>query len=132
RFIQAMDNWDEEGADRAVTALARSANPGEIIELFWRYGARDFRDIGHKAIYVANSWRTLQTIGWQHAEPVLRSLTFALLKQDGTNPSTADRAPDRPGRKNKELAAGIRADWPDGKPSKEATVDLLAVLRAAK
>ena len=42
-----------------------------------RYGARDFRAIGHKAIYVANSCRTLESIGWQHAEPVLRSLAYA-------------------------------------------------------
>ena len=50
-----MDNWDEEGADRAIVSLVRSAGAGEVIELFWRYGARDFRDIGHKAIYTANS-----------------------------------------------------------------------------
>jgi hypothetical protein len=131
-FTSAMDQWDEQAADVAVVGLARTAGAQEVFELFAHYGARDFRDIGHKAIYVANSWRTLQTIGWQHAEPVLRSLTFALLKTDGSNPGTADLAPDRPGRKNKELAAGIRADWPDGKPSKEATVDLLAVLRSAK
>ncbi len=30
-----------------------------------RYGCRDFRSIGHKAIYVANAWRTLNTVGWQ-------------------------------------------------------------------
>ena len=47
--------------------------------MFWRYGARDFRDIGHKAIFVANSYRTLVTIGWRHAEPILRSLAYALL-----------------------------------------------------
>src|SRR5205085_9636500 len=40
--------------------------------------------------------------------------------------------PGRPGRKNKELAGQIRGDWTDGKPSREATVDLLAVLRQAK
>ena len=61
---------------------------------------RDFRDIGHKAIYVANSFRTLQCIGWQHAEPVLRSLAYALLKYDGQNPSKSDQAADRPGRRN--------------------------------
>src|SRR5439155_16745278 len=53
----------------------------------------------------------------------------ALLKNDGANPSTADLNPDRPGRKNKELAARFRADWLDGKSSREATADLLAVLR---
>src|SRR5262249_43416857 len=87
-FIEAMDKWDVAATDAAVAALARTAGPQEIFELFARYGARDFRDIGHKAIYVANSWRTLQNIGWQHAEPVLRSLAYALLEHKEANPST--------------------------------------------
>src|SRR3989442_1003946 len=82
---EAMDNWDEEGSDRAVCGFVRAAGASEVIETFWRYGCRDFRDIGHKAIYVANAWRTLQTIGWRHAEPVMRSLAFALLQHEGEN-----------------------------------------------
>src|SRR5437588_6076078 len=78
-FIEAMDNWDEAATDAAVTGLARTAGAHELFEILCRYGARDFRQIGHKAIYVANSWRTLQAIGWQHAEPVLRSLANSLL-----------------------------------------------------
>jgi hypothetical protein len=81
-FTEAMDNWDTAAADAAVAGLARSSGAQEVFELFARYGARDFRDIGHKAIYVANSWRTLQNIGWQHAEPVLRSLAYALLEHE--------------------------------------------------
>lgn len=128
-FIDAMDKWDTAAADTAVAGLARSAGAQEVFELFVKYGARDFRDIGHKAIFVANSWRTLQTVGWHHAEPVLRSLAYALLKYDGTNPSTSNHAADAPGRKNRELAATLRPDWLDGKSSNAATVDLLAVLR---
>jgi hypothetical protein len=131
-FVAAMDQWDEPAADAAVAGLARSAGSHEVFELFCRYGARDFRDIGHKAIFVANSWRTLQTVGWQHAEPVLRSLAYALLKHEGDNPASRDGDPDRPGRKNKELAGRIRADWADGRPSREATTDLLAALRQGK
>ena len=87
----AMDDWDEEAAD-AAAAGARPAlrRPDELFDLFARYGCRDFRDIGHKAIYVANAFRTLEVIGWQHAEPVLRSLAFALLKHDGENPAKDD------------------------------------------
>src|ERR1044071_8524642 len=106
-----MSHWDEAAADRAVTALARSASAQELFEIFCRYGARDFREIGHKAIYVANSWRTLQFIGWQHAEPVLRSLAYALLDHDGENPAKNDAAPDRPWRRNQTLAARIHGDW---------------------
>ncbi len=63
-FTEAMDNWDEAAADAAVTGLVRTAARDEVFEVFCRYGARDFRDIGHKVIYVSNSWRTLQYIGW--------------------------------------------------------------------
>jgi hypothetical protein len=131
RFVEAMDNWDEEGADRAITALVRHAGAGEIIELFWRYGCRDFRDIGHKAIYVANSWRTMQAIGWRHAEPVMRSLAYALLEHEVGNPAKRDAEPDLPGRENLQRLAKVRSGWQEGKVAPRATSDLLQVMRAA-
>ncbi len=97
-FIAAMDDWDEEKADTAVSALARTAPMNEMFDIFAKYGCRDFRDIGHKAIYVANAFRTLQCIGWQHAEPVLRSLAYALLQHEGDNPAKRDAAADVIGR----------------------------------
>jgi hypothetical protein len=131
-FIDAMDNWDEAAADVAVTGLARSVGANEAFEIFCRYGSRDFREIGHKAIYVANSWRTLQAIGWQHAEPVLRSLAYALLDRGGdSNPSKADFESDRPGRRNVSAAKKIRNDWQDGKSSSAATTEMLNTLRHA-
>lgn len=129
-FVDAMENWDVEAADAAVAGLARTAGANEVYELFYRFGARDFRDIGHKAIFVANSQRTLNCIGWQHAEPVLRSLAYALLKYDDKKPSQADLAPDRPWRRNAELAGQFTADWLGGKPDDGATRDLLATLYA--
>jgi hypothetical protein len=101
-----------------------------VFELLFRYGIRDFRSIGHKAIFVANSWRTLQNIGRQHAEPVLRSLAYALLNHQGEpNPSTGDLMPDRAWRRNQELVDSIRADRQDGKTDSDATSEMLAVLR---
>lgn len=78
-FTAAMEAWDSERAERAVVAIARYRNAAEAFEQLWRYGARDYRNIGHKAIFVANAERTLRTIGWQHSEPVLRSLVLGLL-----------------------------------------------------
>jgi hypothetical protein len=131
-FVAAMDAWDEGAADAAAAGLARGGvGRNECFELFARYGARDFRDIGHKAIYVANSFRTLECVGWQHAEPVLRSLAYALLKYDGANPAKSDAAADRPWRRNAELAKKVRAGWQDGKASDAAAADLLATLRTA-
>src|SRR6185369_14729603 len=131
-FGEAMDGWDETAADIAVVGLARTAGAQEVFEVFCRYGMRDFREIGHKAIYVANSWRTLQAIGWQHAEPVLRSLALGVLDRGGDqNPAKADLSADRPWRANRTAVAKIRADWIEGKPSDSATTEMLETLRHA-
>jgi hypothetical protein len=132
-FIEAMDRWDEGAADGAIAGVARTAERDEIVELLARYAARDFRDIGHKAIYVANSVRTLDVIGWQHAEPVLRSLALALLFRDGAsgNPAEADFPADRPYRHNREALARMRVDWLDGRPSADAVGELLQTFRSA-
>ena len=78
-FASAMESWDIERAQRAAISLARSRNAAEVFGLLWQYGARDYRNIGHKAIFVANAERTLRVIGWQHAEPVLLSLVSGIL-----------------------------------------------------
>src|SRR6266404_3136859 len=129
RFMEAMDNWDEQGSDRAVVSLVRNAGAAEVFEILWRYGARDFRDIGHKAIYTANSWRTLQTIGWRHAEPVLRSLAYAILEHEGTNPAKRDDFRDRPGRDNLKRAEKLTSFRHAGKRDEAATKDALAAIR---
>jgi hypothetical protein len=78
-FLAGMEAWDVERSERAVVSLARNRSAAEAFDMLWRYGARDYRNIGHKAIFVANAYRTLHAIGWQHAEPVLRSITRGLL-----------------------------------------------------
>lgn len=128
-FCRAMDDWDEAEADAAAAGLARTAGSSQVFELLYRYGARDFRAIGHKAIYVANTERLLTQVGWRHAEPVVRSLAFALLSHEGANPAHRDADADRPWRRNQELAAKMPADWQAGKLNRAATVGILAVLR---
>jgi hypothetical protein len=132
-LIEAMDNWDEGAADAAIVGLARSAEAHEIFDILCRYGARDFREIGHKEIYVANSFRTLEAIGWRHAEPVLRSLTYALLDRDGAelNPAKSDLAADRPYRHNLEALEKIHSDWREGKTSTGGTDEMVEALREA-
>jgi hypothetical protein len=115
--------------DAAVTGFSRSASSQEVFDEFCRLGARDFRSIGHKAIYVANSWRTLNCIGWHHAEPVLRSLAYALLNREGDDPIQGDPVADRPYRRNVGLVGQIRTGWVDGKPDEGATLEMLATLR---
>jgi hypothetical protein len=114
-----------------MVGLARTAGAHEIFEILCRYGARDFREIGHKAIYVANSFRTLEAIGWHHAEPVLRSLALALLDRTGDkqNPAKADFPADRPFRRNLDAVKLIPGGWLDGKRSTDASQEMLKTVR---
>ena len=131
QFVSAMDAWDEEAADGAAAAMARTAGATKVFDQFIRYGIRDFRSIGHKAIFVANAWRTLQTIGWRHSEPILRSLAYALLNYDGSgSPAQRDEIADRPGRENATRLATIRDGWLDGKLDDGATIEMLEALRS--
>jgi hypothetical protein len=129
-LIDALENWDEAAADTAIVGMCRTAGAHEIYELLFPYGARDFREIGHKEIYIANSFRALEVIGWQHAEPVLRSLVYAILDRlKDPNPATADLPTDRPYRRNLETVRQIRDGWLDGKRDSAATKEMLAAIR---
>jgi len=126
-LARAMDAWDADAADVAVAGLCRGSGAAGVMEPFWRYAVRDQRNIGHKAIFAAQCWRTLQAIGWPHAEPVLRSLAFGMLDLQGD----ARPVPVGPYDANRELAAKIRPDWQAGRPDPGATVALLEALRQA-
>lgn len=125
-FVKAMDDWDVEGADVAAAGLCRAAGAAEAMEPFWRMAARDQRDIGHKAIFAAQSWRTLQTIGWEHAEPVLRCLAYGMLDLQGDRPR-----PIGPYEANLENAKKIRDEWQIGRADAGATRALLETIRQA-
>ncbi len=124
-----MDDWDEAAGRRRGGEPGRTAGANEIYELLFRYGVRDLRSIGHKAIFVAKQPAELQCIGWHHAEPVLRSLAYAILMHEGDNPAKRDDETDRPFRRNSELAKKIRPEWRDGKLDRGATESLIAALR---
>ena len=129
-FHQSMQQWDVAKADVACAGVARFLGATEVLELFASYAARDFRSIGHKVIYLANAWRTLQTIGWEHSEPILRSLAYAMLNHNGEpNPATSDLAPDRSWKINQQLASNIRDGWETGSIDAGATMELLTLLR---
>jgi hypothetical protein len=126
-FREAMDSWDEPRADAAAAGFARAAGTHNVFEQLFRYGVRDFRSIGHKAIYVANSWRTLAAIGHEHAEPIVRSLAYALLMRDGQRGD--DLPAERPWKRNLELAKKFPDNWRDGKADDAATLELLSTIR---
>jgi hypothetical protein len=122
---QALSRWDVDAADAAATVVARTASAGQILNLLAKHAARDYRSIGHKSIYLANAFRTLGVIGWQHSEPVVRSLCYAILNHTGDpNPAQSDLDVDRVGRSNWLRVDTMSNGWfaGDRKPIESATV----------
>jgi hypothetical protein len=132
-FAAAMEAWEVDRAERAVVALARQRGPQAVFEELWTCGARDWRGIGHKAIYTANAWRTLQTIGWEHAEPVLRSLVLSLLDKGKDKVVDGYAFEDQCYLPNvarvKEAVGRLPADWGLPRGEAGATKDVLDALR---
>jgi hypothetical protein len=126
-FLSAMEAWDAEAADAAVAGLCRGSGAAGAMEPIWRMAVRDQRNIGHKPIFAMQSWRVLQTIGWPHAEPVLRSLAFGLLDLHGDD----RKVPVGPYQANLENARKMRDDWQAGRPDAAATTSLLQTIRHA-
>ncbi|MBM3734783.1 MAG: hypothetical protein FJW39_03280 [Acidobacteria bacterium] len=131
----AMEAWDMDRAERAAAAVARYRSPGEAFELLWQYGARDYRNIGHKAIFAANAHRTLQTIGWEHAEPVLRSLVLGMLdfgtKSTMNGFALEDQCYFANRRRVAETFAKLPDTWADREGDDSAARSILEVLRDA-
>ena len=129
-LVRAMERWDEAAADVAAAAVARHTDPASVFDVFFALGARDFRSIGHKAIYVMCARRTLDVVGWEFAEPVLRSLAYALLMHEDGNPANREDEADRPWRRNQQIVGKVRETWNEGAPNAEAVAELLTVLHS--
>ena len=74
--------------------------------------------------------RTLDIIGWRHAEPVLRSLAYALLMHEDGNPAERMLQSTDRGGGTSRIVDKIRNDWRVGEPDQEATSQLLRSLRS--
>lgn len=129
----ALEAWDVEAADAAAAAAARTASRAQLLSVLARYASRDFRSIGHKAIYVAAAFRALDVIGWEHVEPITRSLTYAILNHQGDeSPDKHDYAVDRAGRENWRLVRDWSSPWNVGKVDSGTTLETLKMLRQAE
>ena len=96
------------------------------MSLLWEFGARRVTgSLGHHPIMVANTWRTLEALGWQHSEPVLRYLAHPFQTRGG-----------RDVRPNQERASKtlprLPADWAANEPDRGATLELFHLLRQGK
>ena len=130
RLIDALDRWDLEAVDPAIVDFARLATPEQLSEVLFRYGIRDHRAIGHKAIAVQNVHRLLPIVGPEHAPPVLRSLAAALQNHgSGPSPATRDLPADRTWREFRAVLGEIPQTWKQGRRDDTARNELVRTLR---
>ena len=130
RLIDALDRWDLEAVDPAILDFARLATPEQLSELLFRYGIRDLRAIGHKAIAVQNVHRLLPIVGPEYALPVLRSLAAALQNHgNDPNPATSDFPSDRTWREFQTMLEEIPKTWKQGRRDDAARNELVRTLR---
>ncbi len=129
-LVRALDDWDREAADAAVISFANVASADEVFDLMFRYSARDFRAIGHKAIAACNAHRMLELMGWPNIQSLLRSLVAALQNYDDqANPAVSPGKADRAWLRNRNRVEKLPDDWAAGAADTSASRDLLEVLR---
>ena len=124
-FHAAMRQADGTKAEAAMVSLLRSKGASHVMALLWPYGAQDCVDVGHCAIGVSNVCRVLPTIGWRHAEPLLRWVLSRLISQgDQTY---------RPNHERVQHAVGkLPGNWTANDGEKGLTRELLAHIRDLK
>lgn len=125
----AMKAFDHDKAERAVVALVRTQGAQRVGEALFPYGARDWHFIGHLPIWLASAWRTLQTIGWQHAEQALRVTVRSLIGGDRefrNQPYPANR------ERVQQAVGKLPGDWARAEANAGFTRELVALLRDKK
>src|SRR5262245_12493954 len=129
----ALKEWDADRAERAVVTLARSRGSAAVLEPLWHNAGRDWGFIGHMAILVANSGRLLETIGWQHAEHVMRYVVQGLTGWGKQHAEHSDVRPYWMNLTRVEKAVGhLPGDWAETQGNDGLTKDLLSLVREGK
>ncbi len=135
QFVEGMEGWDAEKADRGLIALARRESQAQTFARLWPYAARNMGCIGHYAIALANGDRTLRVIGWKYHEQFLRMLVKWLCLN---GPPAYGNLMDGPGPQyNESLARSkqvqtLKPGWRYRAGNREATVELLNVIRSGE
>jgi hypothetical protein len=134
------EGWDREKAERAIVALTRTQGEQRLLEMLWPFVARDYRHVGHKAIHLANATRTLGTIGWDHAEHVLRGVVRELFHMEPKFAQFGFTLDNQCYVSNRErirkVSAALPPTWAQSGVAQSSqsggTLDLLALMRDGK
>lgn len=120
----AQERLDPTRAEQAAILLSRARGPRTAMIVLWEFCSRRAGGtLGHNPIVLANAWRTLEAIGWRHAEPVLQYLAGGF----AANESDASYEPNR--QLVAKCVAKLPAGWTQGEADQGATRELYAVLR---
>jgi hypothetical protein len=125
----AMEGRDGDRAERAIVSLARARGIRRAIEPVWHHGARDWVFIGHSAIWAASNWRTLQTAGERHAEPVLRYLVREMID---TGQGVAKETYDASRERVRDALGELPPDWGGAESGAGLTRELFGLVRDQK
>ena len=121
---QAVLEGDKDQAELAIVALARSEGAAQAMYRLWEYAPRDLvGTMGHNQIGVSNAWRTLSTIGWQHAETSLRYLAREVSRPKVDNNYEANIT-----RMNQTVSQ-LPAQWASNTSNNSVTLELYHLLR---
>jgi hypothetical protein len=127
---KGIEERDEDRAVRGIIGLNRSAGASRVGESIWEVASRDWTFIGHLSILASNSWRLLQTIGWQHSEPVLRYVISGFTGAKGSQPDLKYLA-ENTARVDRNWRA-LPEDWAAAGAEPALTRELLSLIRLQK
>ena len=126
-FHDGMKTADKSQVEHAIIALERNEGPRHAMNHLWNYSARDLGGtLGHLPIGVANAWRMLETIGWQHAEPGLRYLAREICRPKTDNTFDANE------QRLKRSLTQLPPNWASRKGNRSVTLELYKLLRSAE
>lgn len=121
---RAMEQLDPGKAEQAVVLLGRLRGARTALNILWEYCSRRASGtLGHHPIMLANAWRTLDALDWQHAEPVLQYLAGAFAQ----NESDTSYEPNR--ELVEKTLPQLPVQWTVGKANRSATLDLYSIVR---
>jgi hypothetical protein len=123
QFNAAMISGDSDAAEQAIISLGRSQGTSRLFDII---AGHAYCDEGvHPWIFVSNTWRVLDEIGWQRAEPVWRVMARTLA---GTSEWTGTwYAPNR--EKAKSQIESLPPSWAEVRSDSGMTRELMSVMR---
>jgi hypothetical protein len=128
-FRQALQRSDLGQAELSLVALARRQGARGTMAELWEYGCRNGGTGGHMAIALANCFRALESIGWQHVEPALRFVVQDWFAANYVRPDAYYQANQA---RVEEHLRHLPLGWAGGRGDQAATRELLGLIREGK